>query len=215
MCIFGDMVSNHVVKSLTVTLTALTLIWSPIIKAQTNEFAFRNDTTVITTNSEKIGSESVVNPVGLYPIILPLGFDNTYKYGFVPKLTLKAIDNNIRPYKPITLPTTAMILLKVATLLLPYNESFAYGEVPMLNSSFVHIKAIVPSGAPYELMYSPEMFPQRVKTEYDILSGTYIRKIVSFDEFQKNMSNRMLLMNDYAPVPKMAVTPVERMMKEH
>lgn len=95
----------------------------------------------------------------------------------------------------------------------PY--AFAPGYVPLMNHSFPFIYAKTPGMAPYEHMYSPELFPQCIKTEFDPSTGTYKQVMVDWEEYQKNfsISQRFKGSFDTSPVPRIAVTPVERAMQ--
>lgn len=92
--------------------------------------------------------------------------------------------------------------------------AFPRGCVPLMNHSFQFIYAKTPGMAPYEQMYSPELFPQCIKSEFDISTGTYKQVMVDWSEFQKNMKIASEFKGSFntAPVPKIAVTPVEKAM---
>ena len=92
----------------------------------------------------------------------------------------------------------------------PYG--FPQGYVPMANASFPFIYAKEPGMAPYDSPYSPDYFPQAIKLEYDFATGTYKQVMVDWKDYQKQLSARFPSFNNTAPIPKIAVTPVERMM---
>jgi len=102
--------------------------------------------------------------------------------------------------------------LMLASLFLSNPFGFPAGCVPMMNHSFPFVYAVVPGMAPYETQYSPDNYPQCVRLEYDIATGTYIQTMVSWDEYQKNLS-KSLNFNSRQPVPDIPVTPVERMLR--
>lgn len=93
----------------------------------------------------------------------------------------------------------------------PYG--FAEGYAPLMNHSFPFISTKIPGMAPYDNPYSPDRIPQCIRLEYDPATGKYRQVMVDWKEYQKNMSLRFTN-NSYnnAPVPRVAVTPVERVM---
>lgn len=103
-------------------------------------------------------------------------------------------------------------LLFVGSLLLPYTSRFPDGYVPLMNHSFPFIYAKTPGMAPYDNPYSPENFPQCIRSEYDSSTGTYKQVMVDWAEVEKNMSVRFGPGFNTQPIPKVPVTPVERMM---
>jgi len=103
-------------------------------------------------------------------------------------------------------------LLIIGSFFLPFTSRFPEGYVPLMNHSFPFIYAKTPGMAPYDNPYSPENFPQCIRSEYDSSTGTYKQVMVDWAEFEKNMSERFVPSINTQPIPKMPVTPVERMM---
>ena len=98
-----------------------------------------------------------------------------------------SVDQNLKWYKPPKLTPTQKALFTVGKLFLSNPNGFQKGTVPMLNSSFPYIFAVTPGGAPYEKQYSPDKFPQSIKWEYDMASGTYKPVMVDWRKYQKDL----------------------------
>ena len=91
---------------------------------------------------------------------------------------------------------------------------FPQGYVPMANASFPFIYAREPGMAPYTSPYSPDFFPATVKTEYDFATGTYKQVMIDWADYQKLLDQRFPATINVEPIPKVQVTPVERMMNQ-
>ncbi|MDO5321085.1 MAG: hypothetical protein Q4F39_01695 [Bacteroidia bacterium] len=89
------------------------------------------------------------------------------------------------------------------------------GYVPLMNANNPFLIAKIPGSAPYFNPYSPEQFPQCIKTEYDPLTNTYRQVMVDWKEYEKSMKMRFDYARSYEAVPAIPVTPVERMMSGH
>ena len=98
-----------------------------------------------------------------------------------------SVDENLKWYRPPKLTSTQRALLTVGKLFLSNPRGFQKGTVPMSNASFPYIFAVTPGGAPYESPYTPDMFPQAVKMEYDMASGTYKPVLVDWRQYQKEL----------------------------
>ena len=107
---------------------------------------------------------------------------------------------------------SARMAFQASRMLLSNPFGFRPGYAPLMNPSFPWIDVYVPGQAPYEHPYSPEFFPQSIRLEFDPATGTYKQVMVDWNDLQKNMARSFggAYRND--PVPKVPVTPVERMM---
>lgn len=106
------------------------------------------------------------------------------------------------------------IVYRVLGLFLSNPYALPDGCVPVMNSSFPFSFVLVPGGAPYQSVYSPEYFPQCIKTEYDFASGTYKQVPVDWVEFRQKLSASTSFHGsfDTTPVPKAVLSPGERIM---
>ena len=124
---------------------------------------------------------------------------------------MTSVNQNLNWFKPPHLTQLQMALLFVGGLFLTSPYKFQPGTVPLMNASNPFIYARTPGMAPYELRYSPEAFPQCIRTEFDFTSGTYRQVMVQWNEVEKSMvrSYGGPYRND--PVPKMQFSS-DRMM---
>lgn len=108
---------------------------------------------------------------------------------------------------------TATMAMYATKYVLSNPFGFPQGCVPLMNPSFPFIYAYTPGLAPYERPYSPENYPQSIRLEFDMATGTYKQTMVDWNELEKNMARSFggSFRND--PVPRISVTPVERMME--
>ena len=126
---------------------------------------------------------------------------------------LGSMDYELQWYRPPKLSREVRAALAVARFFLGNPYGFREGYVPLMNHSFPFIEAKTPGMAPYDSPYSPEYFPQTVRTEYDFATGKYKQVMVPWDEYEKNMARSFGGAYNSTPVPKIAVTPVEREMQ--
>ena len=71
-----------------------------------------------------------------------------------------------------------------------------------------------PGKYPYDNPYSPENFPQTVRSEYDFATGTYKLVPIKWDEYQKSMNVRFNPANfNNAPIPQVNLTPGDQIMR--
>jgi len=71
-----------------------------------------------------------------------------------------------------------------------------------------------PGMAPFDNPYSPENFPQTIRTEYDFATGTYKTVPVSWTEYQASHQFRFNPANvNNAPVPQVQLTPGDRFVR--
>jgi|GEM_PF-1257158 len=126
---------------------------------------------------------------------------------------LGSMDYDLQWYRPPKLSREAKAALFVASLFLSNPYGFPAHAVPLMNHSFPFVYAIEPGMAPYDSPYSPEYFPQTIRTEYDFATGKYKQVMIPWSEFEMKMSRSFG--GSYKPeaVPKIAVTPVEREMQ--
>lgn len=124
---------------------------------------------------------------------------------------MTSVNQNLSWYKPPHLTKAQMVLLFIGGLFLNSPYKFQPGTVPLMNASNPFIYARTPGMAPYEHRYSPEAFPQCIRTEFDFTSGTYRQVMVQWNEVEKSMvrSYGGPYRND--PVPKMQFSS-DRMM---
>jgi hypothetical protein len=70
-----------------------------------------------------------------------------------------------------------------------------------------------PGKYPYDNPYSPENFPQTVRSEYDFATGTYKLVPIKWEEYQKSMNVRFNAGNiNNAPIPQVRLTPGDQIM---
>ena len=116
-------------------------------------------------------------------------------------------------YRPPKLSREVRAALTVASLFLGNPYGFRSGYVPLMNHSFPFIEAKTPGMAPYDNPYTPDRFPQTIRLEYDFATGTYKQVMIPWEEYEKKMARSFGGAYSTAPVPKIAVTPVEREMQ--
>ena len=123
-----------------------------------------------------------------------------------------SVNENLKWYKPPVLSSAQKALLTVGRLFLTNPNGFQKGTVPMLNSSFPYIFAVTPGGAPCESPYTPDRFPQAVKMEYDMATGTYKPVMVDWKQYQKDLKKAGFNapLYDNAPIPKVPLAPGDR-----
>ena len=123
------------------------------------------------------------------------------------------MDQSLAWYRPPKLSREVKMALFMASLFLSNPYGFREGYVPLMNHSFPFIEAKTPGMAPYDNPYSPDRFPQAIRSEYDFATGKYKQVMVPWDEYEKNMARSFGGAYNSTPVPKIAVTPVEREMQ--
>ncbi len=71
-----------------------------------------------------------------------------------------------------------------------------------------------PGKYPYDNPYSPENFPQTVKLEYDMATGTYKAVPVKWDDYMKSQNFRFNAGNiNNAPIPQVNLTPGDQIIR--
>lgn len=70
-----------------------------------------------------------------------------------------------------------------------------------------------PGKYPFDNPYSPVNFPQTVRSEYDIATGTYKMVPIPWEEYQLNQNFRFNPANfNNAPIPQVKLTPGDQIM---
>ena len=126
----------------------------------------------------------------------------------------QSVDYNLTWYRPPHYTQGEKILYSILALFLSNPFGYREGYTPLMNHSNPFVYAKVPGMAPYESPYSPENFPQTVRTEYDFATGTYKTVMVSWEDFQKSLLVRPGG-NSFgnAPIPRVEVTPGDRIVR--
>ena len=126
----------------------------------------------------------------------------------------QSVDYNLTWYRPPHYTQGEKILYSILKLFLSNPFGYREGYTPLMNHSNPFVYAKVPGMAPYESPYSPENFPQTVRTEYDFATGTYKTVMVSWEDFQKSLLVRPGG-NSFgnAPIPQVVVTPGDRIVR--
>ena len=91
---------------------------------------------------------------------------------------MASVNQSLAPLKPPHLSNTQKALLLVGSLFLTSPYKFRDGTVPVMNASNPNMFLVTPGKAPYDHPYSPEAFPQCIKTEFDFATGTYKQVMV-------------------------------------
>jgi hypothetical protein len=121
---------------------------------------------------------------------------------------MSSLNGNLSWYRPPRLSEGAKWALFVGALFLSNPYAFPKGAVPMMNTSNPFIYAYTPGWAPYDHPYSPEVFPQSIRLEFDFTTGTYKQVMVRWDDLQKNMANSFgNSYQQYAPIPTDPLRP--------
>lgn len=110
-----------------------------------------------------------------------------------------SVSEYLRWYRPPKLSQGQKMALFVARLFL----------TPPVNPSIPPIFSQTPGPAPFEHPFSPDRFPQLIRTEYDAASGTYKQVMVPWNEFQLNL-NQSYGAYRTDPVPKVYFTSGDR-----
>ncbi len=95
----------------------------------------------------------------------------------------------------------------------PFLRLAPAGFVP-LQASNPMILGREPGKYPFDNPYSPENFPQTVRSEYDFATGKYKLVPIPWEEYQKSHNYRFTPANyNNAPVPQVNLTPGDQIMK--
>lgn len=134
------------------------------------------------------------------------------------KSVVESVNQNLSWYRlpDLTVQQKAALVAAGYLAMLFLSNPYGYmpGYVPLMNHSNPFVFAKTPGGAPYVNMYSPERFPQAIRSEYDAATGTYKQVMVDWNEYQENLSRSLSKSLSTSPVPKIPVTPVERAMRK-
>lgn len=126
----------------------------------------------------------------------------------------QSVDQNLRWHRLPHYTKEEQALFFVLQLFLSAPFGYKEGYTPLMNPNNPFVYAKIPGMAPYDNPYSPEYFPQTIKTEYDFATGTYKTVMVDWQDFQKS-----LLVNPggnsfgNAPIPQVVVTPGDRIVR--
>lgn len=116
---------------------------------------------------------------------------------------MASINEYLAPHRPPHLTDTQKTLLFIGGLFLNSPYKFRPGTVPLMNASNPFIYAVTPGMAPFEHPYSPDKFPQCIRTELDFTSGTYRQVMIKWDEVEKSMARSFGGPYRLEPVPRM------------
>lgn len=116
---------------------------------------------------------------------------------------MASINQNLTPYRPPHLTDTQKALLYIGGLFLTSPYKFRPGTVPLMNASNPFVYAVTPGKAPFEHPYSPDKFPQCIRTELDFSSGTYKQVMVKWEELERSMAKSYGGTYRLEPVPRM------------
>lgn len=126
----------------------------------------------------------------------------------------QSIDYNLSWYRPPHYTQGEKILYSILALFLSNPFGYREGYVPLMSHSNPFVYAKIPGMAPYDNPYSPEYFPQTIKTEYDFATGTYKTVMVGWEDFQKSLLVRPGGSSfGNAPIPRVEVTPGDRIVR--
>lgn len=121
---------------------------------------------------------------------------------------MSSLNYNLSWYRPPHLSEGAKWALFAGSLFLSNPYAFPKGTVTMMNTSNPFIYAYTPGWAPYDHPYSPDLFPQSIRLEFDFTTGTYKQVMVKWDDLQKNMANSLgNSYQQYAPIPTDPLRP--------
>ena len=125
---------------------------------------------------------------------------------------MSSVDDGLSWYKPPKLSPAVMGLFAVLKLFLTSPYKIPDGYVPVMSASNPFMVIKTPGGAPFENPYSPDKFPQAVRMEYDMATGTYKPVMVDWNQYQKDLFkagfNAPLYNNE--PIPKVKLAPGDR-----
>lgn len=126
----------------------------------------------------------------------------------------QSVDYNLTWYRPPHYTQGEKILYSILALFLSAPFGYKEGYTPLMNPNNPFVYAKIPGMAPYDNPYSPENFPQTVRTEYDFATGTYKTVMVGWEDFQKSLLARPGG-NSFgnAPIPQVVVTPGDRIVR--
>ena len=124
---------------------------------------------------------------------------------------MESVNQNMVWYRPPQLSPEARAALFVAGLFLSNPFGFRDGTVPLMNASNPFVFATTPGWAPSVNPYSPDSFPQTVRTEYDFATGTYKTVARPWSEVQVDLSRGVSGSTFRTePIPRIYLTPAER-----
>ncbi|MBR4525209.1 MAG: hypothetical protein IKP15_06650 [Bacteroidales bacterium] len=126
----------------------------------------------------------------------------------------QSVDQNLRWHRLPHYTKEEQALFFVLQLFLSAPFGYKEGYTPLMNPNNPFVYAKIPGMAPYDNPYSPEYFPQTIKTEYDFATGTYKTVMVGWEDFQKSLLVRPGGSSfGNAPIPRVEVTPGDRIVR--
>ena len=123
---------------------------------------------------------------------------------------MRSMHLNLMGYQPPRFSLTEKRLLRFAGMFFSDPFKLPDGCVPFMNTTNPFLFFMTPGRAPYEHLYSPDVFPQWIRTEYDFASGTYRQVAQPWNVISINGVRSFGGPYRNAPVPKMSFTAAER-----
>ena len=119
-----------------------------------------------------------------------------------------SVRHNLSWTRPASLSGTQKMVLSVAALFLTNPSSTPAGTKAIMSHPFAYV--YTPGMEPVAHRYSPDIFPQCIRLEYDFKSGTYNQVMVKWEEVLKNIERSNNSPYCPAPVPRKRFTSGER-----
>ena len=113
-----------------------------------------------------------------------------------------SVNQSLAPLRPPHLSPTQKALLFIGGLFLTSPYKFRPGTVPVMNASNPFMYAVTPGMAPFEHPYSPDEFPQAIRTEFDFTSGTYKQVMIKWTDLENSMARSFSSPYRLEPVPR-------------
>lgn len=193
-----------------------TILDGPAVKADTLESRPRPMPLPGFSSYSRLRAPSFTSPSFLSPN--PSGFET--KEEFAARINaaafdrvMSSIDKDLYWYRPPKYSRGVYYTMLIANPFLSNPFDYPDHYAPLFNPYFNLMFVYVPGMAPYEHIYSPEFFPQSIRTEFDLASGKYKQVMVDWNDVQKNMVRSFGGSYKTEPVPRVPVTPVERSME--
>ena len=123
---------------------------------------------------------------------------------------MTSVDLALMGFKPPGFTRGERYMFRAFGLFLSNPNKFPDGCVPLMNASFPFAFFKVPGRTAVPSPYSPDFFPQCIRTEYDFATGTYKQVLVKWDTYQNLLSARPQGIQYNAPVPKVNLNPGDR-----
>ena len=189
-------------------LYTLVLLMVSAIGLKAQEHVEKVDTTVIKPNP--LISAPILSGSGLPFFPIPAFDEPESKEEMAARINretylrvMASVNQDLSPFRPPHLSNTQKTLLFIGGLFLNSPYKFRPGTVPVMNASNPFMYAVTPGMAPFEHPYSPDKFPQCIRTELDFTSGTYRQVMIKWDEVEKSMARSFGGPYRLEPVPRM------------